>query len=225
MILFLLYILIKHWFEKIYYINIQDFINIRWLIPKSRHRHQQPQMYYVDTDAEDTLGLTHHYRGLRHRLWHSRFARDMLKLHNYVRAYHSAPPLVKSRRLNKIAQSYAEYLAATSTFQHSGNQLGDESLGENLYMVWISDGQVQTSPEEAVESWYQEIAMHDFDRPTYSPETGHFTQLVWGSTRKLGVGIAYSPNGNEVYIVANYYPAGNIVNPGYFESNVLPPIY
>ncbi|CAF4359341.1 unnamed protein product, partial [Rotaria sordida] len=37
--------------------------------------------------------------------------------------------------------------------------------------------------------------------------------MVWRSSRKLGVGIAYSPKGNEVYIVANYYPAGNTINP------------
>ena len=146
----------------------------------------------------------------------------MLKLHNYHRARHCAPPLVIDERLNKIAQSYAEHLAATSTFEHSGNKLGDESLGENLYMQWISAGPVKVDAKDAVKSWYDEISLHDFNRPKFSKETGHFTQLVWKDTRKLGVGVAISRNGREVYMVTNYYPAGNIMGGDYFKRNVLP---
>lgn len=149
--------------------------------------------------------------------------RDMLKLHNFYRARHCSPPLVISPRLNAIAQSYAEHLAATSTFEHSGNKLDGENLGENLYMAWISAGPVKVDAKAAMKSWYEEIALHDYDNPTFTHETGHFTQLVWKDSKKLGVGVAISPNGREVYMVTNYYPAGNIMGPGYFERNVLPP--
>lgn len=148
---------------------------------------------------------------------------NMLNLHNYYRAMHSAPPLTISQRLNHIAQSYANLLAATSAFQHSGNRLGDEILGENLYMQWISKGLVPVSVRVAMKSWYDEIDLYSFKNPGYSEETGHFTQMVWRSTKKLGVGMAVSADGREVYFVTNYYPAGNIVNHGYFEQNVLPP--
>ena len=124
---------------------------------------------------------------------------EMLKMHNYHRARHCAPPLTISERLNKIAQSYAEHLAATSTFEHSGNRLGAEALGENLYMQWISRGQVEVSTKAAMKSWYDdEIVLHDFKHPKFSKETGHFTQLIWKSTKKLGVGVALSPNKREV---------------------------
>ncbi len=161
-------------------------------------------------------------RTLSQRSVYSKVLAETLQLHNYHRARHCAPPLTISQRLNQIAQSYAEHLAATSTFEHSGNKLGNEALGENLYMQWISDGRVKASGRAAVKSWYDEVALHDFDRPTFSKETGHFTQMVWKSTRKMGVGVAFSPDGREVYIVTNYYPAGNIVGDGYFERNVLP---
>lgn len=49
---------------------------------------------------------------------------------------------------------------------------------------------------------------------------GHFTQLVWRSTRYFGVGKARSRSG-KIVIVAHYSPAGNIS--GAFEYNVLPP--
>jgi uncharacterized protein YkwD len=147
---------------------------------------------------------------------------EMLKLHNYHRARHCAPPLKISQRLNKIAQSYAEHLAATSTFEHSGNKFEGQQMGENLYMQWISHGRVKASGRAAVKSWYDEVALHNFDKPKFSKETGHFTQMVWKDTKRMGVGVAFSPDGREVYIVANYFPAGNIVSPGYFEKNVLP---
>lgn len=49
---------------------------------------------------------------------------------------------------------------------------------------------------------------------------GHFTQMVWVSTRFFGVGKARSRAG-KVIVVANYSPPGNIS--GQFETNVLPP--
>ena len=50
--------------------------------------------------------------------------------------------------------------------------------------------------------------------------SAHFTQAVWKGTTHVGVGIAKGPRGT--FVVANFLPVGNVVNPGYFESNVLP---
>ena len=51
---------------------------------------------------------------------------------------------------------------------------------------------------------------------------GHFTQVVWKSSKELGVGKATSRSG-RIYVVANYYPPGNYQ--GQFAQNVLPPQY
>ncbi len=51
-------------------------------------------------------------------------------------------------------------------------------------------------------------------------ETGHFTQLVWKNRERVGVGIAYNSDRTEVYVVAQYSPAGNYE--GQYEENVLP---
>ncbi len=79
------------------------------------------------------------------------------------------------QRLNHIAQKYAEYLAATAKFEHSGNQLDNEPLGDNLYMQWISHGKVRGSARDAMKSWYDEIDLYSFKHPQYSEETEHFT--------------------------------------------------
>jgi len=87
--------------------------------------------------------------------------------------------------------------------------------GQNIY--WSSP---RSSAASAVKDWYSEITDpgYDWRRPGYTSGTGHFTQVIWASTKK--VGMATSSDGK--YIVANYSPGGNITNAGYFEKNVPP---
>lgn len=60
----------------------------------------------------------------------------------------------------------------------------------------------------------------DFDRDPSLPGTAHFTQIVWKSTKLLGIGRAIIRRGGMTctYFVARYDPAGNWV--GQFKENV-----
>ncbi|UJR08502.1 hypothetical protein I4U23_012768 [Adineta vaga] len=195
----------------------QDHNHERKIVRKARHRYERPSV------LQNSINLKPHRHQIDSpRAMYTKVLNDLLQTHNYYRALHTAPPLVVSQRLNLIAQKYAEHLAATLKFEHSGNKLGDESIGENLFMQWISEGKVPVSGREAAKNWYNEIQLYNFKYPKYSEATGHFTQMVWQSTQKMGVGVALSNDGREVYIVTNYYPPGNIINQGYFERNVLP---
>uniref|UniRef100_A0A672R6N4 SCP domain-containing protein n=1 Tax=Sinocyclocheilus grahami TaxID=75366 RepID=A0A672R6N4_SINGR len=51
---------------------------------------------------------------------------------------------------------------------------------------------------------------------------GHFTAMVWKSSTKFGVGKAVASDGST-FVVARYFPAGNITNQGHFQANVLSP--
>ena len=64
------------------------------------------------------------------------------------------------------------------------------------------------------------MCKYDFNNPTWSETTGHFTQLVWTSTQELGLGWkTKEENGNTCYYVAGRYsPGGNIDNR--FQENV-----
>lgn len=42
--------------------------------------------------------------------------------------------------------------------------------------------------------------------------TGHFTQVVWKGSQRLGVGLAFSSDRKKAVIVANYSPPGNYLN-------------
>lgn len=141
----------------------------------------------------------------------SEFEKEALKCHNYYRAKHHAPPLTINRDLTKIAQRYAQYLLDTRTFQHSGDTFNGKPMGENLYYC---TGKVGTG-ELASYEWYNEIELHRWKE--FQKETGHFTQLIWKGTKEVGFGVANK--GNTYFVVANYFPAGNVK--GQFKENVL----
>lgn len=123
-----------------------------------------------------------------------------------------------SFRLNKIltkdAQHWAEILAHEDRFTYRQNS----QYGENLYCLWSSDRNAKANPREVVRSWYDEYKEYNFDaEPRGILKAGQFTQLVWKSSKDLGVGMAKTKKG-KVIVVATYYPRGNII--GNFMINV-----
>ena len=85
-------------------------------------------------------------------------------------------------------------------------------------------GALSVSPklQNFLSSRYNEIKAYDFSKPGFKSGIGHFSQVVWKSTDKIGVGFAESNknNGHEVIVVARYSPAGNMANT--FAENVMP---
>ena len=111
-----------------------------------------------------------------------------------------------------MAQKWADHLIRTNQFDHSRNP----HFGENL---WSGSGSFKG--RAVVDSWYSEEKYYNYKRSRYSPEAGHFTQLVWVASRKLGLGVARR-NG-KVVVVANYDPRGNVDSKERFKKNVLRP--
>ncbi|CAK6960610.1 GLI pathogenesis-related 2%2C like [Scomber scombrus] len=144
------------------------------------------------------------------------FAEEVLQCHNEYRKKHQSPPLKLSSKLSGEAARYAESLASTRILKHSVES-SRGSCGENL--AWASYDQ---SGKDVADRWYDEVKQYNFNRPGFSSGTGHFTAMVWKSTKKLGVGKATASDGSS-FVVARYFPAGNITNQGHFENNVLPP--
>ncbi|KAK5870512.1 hypothetical protein PBY51_003454 [Eleginops maclovinus] len=141
------------------------------------------------------------------------FQKEFLETHNAYRAKHGAPQLTLNSEMSAAAQKWADHLLSINSLQHS-----DNNDGENIYNMWSSAASNSTG-KEAVDSWYSEIKDYDWSSPGFNGNTGHFTQVVWKESRELGVGLA--TDGHSVFVVGRYRPAGNMVNPGYFEANVL----
>ena len=69
--------------------------------------------------------------------------------------------------------------------------------------------------------WYEEERKYNYSPQSarFSTNTGHFTQVVWASSRQMGAGKAVSKSGAQ-FVVARYSPAGNVR--GQFVENVKP---
>lgn len=134
-------------------------------------------------------------------------------MHNYFRGIHKANPLNLSAKLNADATSHARKLAGLETIVEE-NPLDGQQQGQNV-AIWCST-KGKLAARSAVRTWYREVCNYDFSRARWSPLTRHFTQLVWKSSKFLGIGVAN--NGSCTYVVARYQPAGNM--PGFFTKNV-----
>jgi len=143
------------------------------------------------------------------------FQKQALDAHNQLRARHCAAPLVLDNTLNQKAQAYAQYLASNNRFEHSNN-----GYGENLYMMSSSASLAGLHGNKGTQSWYDEIKDYSFNRPGFTMATGHFTQVVWKGTKRLGCGVAYANSDRKAVVVCNYDPPGNYQ--GQFPQNVAP---
>lgn len=146
------------------------------------------------------------------------FIKEAIDAHNFYRRNHGSEPLIHNPEISTIAQNYANYLAKIGNMVHSSNKYRNEKLGENLFFSFDSRA-VSLSGMKPTQEWYNEINQYYFK--DYQPGTGHFTQVVWKSSREIGLGFAKAKDGS-FFVVANYYPAGNMI--GKFNENVKRPI-
>lgn len=121
--------------------------------------------------------------------------------HDEARASVGAAPLQWSAELGAYAQQWANQLAANNC-QLAHRQ--GSAYGENLY--WTSSG---ATAAQVVAAWTSESASYDAATHTCSGVCGHYTQVVWSATTKLGCGMA-SCGAQQVW-VCNYDPHGNVV--------------
>ncbi len=134
----------------------------------------------------------------------------MLAEHNAARRAVGTPDLVIDPDLNRQALEYAQQLARTGTFQHSPNS-ARPNQGENLWAGTAS----RFTHEQQAGAWINEDQYYIHDRFPFVSNTGrwqdvgHYTQIIWRDTKRLGCGIA--TGGGRDYVVCRYSPAGNFI--------------
>ncbi|CAF4559838.1 unnamed protein product, partial [Rotaria magnacalcarata] len=147
------------------------------------------------------------------------FALATVQAINAARRPYEAQPVHLSDQLSEIAQRWAEQMARTGKLEHSPQEwrsLGRQTLGENYFASF----QVPLTGDKMVRKWLKEGKRYMFGYDGRR-DTENFTQLVWRSTKEVGVGRALSEDGNWSYGVAIFDPPGNIPNQ-YAENVHLP---
>jgi len=148
--------------------------------------------------------------------------------HNAARDRHQGTGAVTyDSVLEDHAIAYAMKLTRENKFDHDKNELKMYSEGENLYQGFLDD------PKEgicvAMYKWYNELRLFNYGKLTGAynflpaPEIGHFTQMVWKSSTRIGCGGAYVQTNDSrgkfiVTVVCRYKKQGNVF--GKFPDNV-----
>lgn len=141
-------------------------------------------------------------------------------MHNAIRAMVQTqtplPALAWSEALEATAKAYGMLCINTDAYpnimDHNPNRSAGHpySVGENIY---AASGTATAAG--AIQSWASEKANYVYPNG-YSPQTGHYTQIVWRTTREVGCARVNCPNITfPSTIICDYGPAGNSSGPPY----------
>ncbi|XWS40348.1 hypothetical protein CRYUN_Cryun18bG0133300 [Craigia yunnanensis] len=127
---------------------------------------------------------------------------DYLNAHNTARAAVGVGPMTWDDTVAAYAQNYANQRSGDCNLVHSNGP-----YGENL--AWSSG---DLSGTDAVTMWVNEKADYNYDSNSCGPGKvcGHYTQVVWRDSVRLGCAKVRCSNGGT-FIGCNYDPPGNFI--------------
>ncbi|XP_011300071.1 venom allergen 3 [Fopius arisanus] len=130
------------------------------------------------------------------------------------------PPLEWDEELAEIAQRWANQ--CTDGHDQCRN-VERFPVGQNVGRKGWSNG-YNAKVSEIVQAWYDEVENFDSQVvPSFRSSkklTGHYTQLVWGETTRIGCGLMRYKRGAmfTVHLVCNYGPAGNWLDEPIYQT-------
>jgi len=136
---------------------------------------------------------------------------SFVSYHNKVRAGVGVEPVEWSPEIASYAQRWADRLATEGALEHRPIE-GEWArvYGENLA--------IDRSIIACAEAWHSEVEDYPAVQPIPSDfgnfTAGHYTQMVWRKTKRIGAGMAMVKAGRfkgMTLVVCNYDPPGNMV--------------
>jgi len=151
--------------------------------------------------------------------------KEVLDYHNRLRSQVARgltkqPPSSNMKELEwdeelaKVAQRHADQCK----FRHDCSncrRVERFKVGQNIYQSFSTNSE-RTDWRKAIDSWFNEIqsfSPRSVSSYSFSTKTGHYSQLVWADTSKIGCGVIQHKDGRftaRLY-VCNYGEAGNIL--------------
>ncbi|XP_042326502.1 glioma pathogenesis-related protein 1 [Sceloporus undulatus] len=147
------------------------------------------------------------------------FIEECLRVHNNFRSS-VTPPASNMKRMSwdhdlaKTAKAWAKMCQ----FRHNPDLkiLGKvhpnfTAVGENIWAgsLWLFNVTV------ALTNWYREVQHYDYNTQSCSYVCGHYTQMVWATSYKIGCAVHFCPAvkyfnyPNAALFICNYGPGGN----------------
>lgn len=154
------------------------------------------------------------------------FRDEILCAHNSRRGTFPNPtpvPALNNLEWDPALAKIAEDYAAQCIWGHNANRSATYpgQVGENL-AVHSSGTPVSGVVESSLQSWVeQEMVDYDYATNSCTPgkQCGHYTQVVWRDTQRVGCALQQCPTftnlpevfNNGYLLVCNYSPAGNFI--------------
>ncbi len=120
--------------------------------------------------------------------------------HNIYRVNYKVPTLKYDEFLTSFSEARAFKIAENSKLEHEVSP-----YGENLFCCSNFEDIVK-----CVDSWMSEAIVYKETENNWNQGAGHFSQVIWEDSKKIGIGMAIMKNGMFV-VVCNYDPPGNII--------------
>ncbi|PNX73887.1 pathogenesis-related protein pr-1-like [Trifolium pratense] len=130
------------------------------------------------------------------------FTNQFLIPQNIARVAVGQQPLVWDDKLMHYAQWYANQRRDDCVLEHSNGP-----YGENIF--WGSG--FGWNPAQAVSAWVDEKQYYNYGQNSCvdGEMCGHYTQIVWGSTTKVGCASVVCSDNKGTFMTCNYDPPGN----------------
>lgn len=131
-------------------------------------------------------------------------ASQFLAPHNVARLALRLRPLLWDAKLARYAQWYANQRRFDCALEHSNGP-----YGENIF--WGSGN--DWTPSQAVAAWVSERQWYNYwsNSCAGGEQCGHYTQIVWSSTRRVGCARVKCLGDRGVFMTCNYDPPGNYI--------------
>jgi hypothetical protein len=171
------------------------------------------------------------------------FSKTILDYHNHFREHGKLAPLKWDRDLAEYAFRWTSYIGENQCKGGHSYPIyeGNNFCGENFFQSFDFPA-LQNDTEEyyarsAVDGWFNEIKYFQWaqnqpwgycpqraDSRGHVGDIGHFTQVMWTKTEKMGCSINSCINEDNgfptvsVVVSCNYFPCGNYMNQPVFNS-------
>ncbi|WP_449471151.1 CAP domain-containing protein [Sphingobium chungangianum] len=147
----------------------------------------------------------------------------VLGMHNDERQSLGLTPLAWDSALAQDAAQYAQQMAVTNRFQHSPRASRAVPSGENLWMgprrLYGYETMIGAFLDEK-RLFRRGGKLPDISMSGRWEDVGHYTQMIWRGTQKVGCALAEGQNYD--YLVCRYFPAGNAFGKGPLDADDSP---